>query len=119
MHIHGHHPHAERFGPLADYWSDAPDVLAMMDERADLADHLHEALPIRAAQVVWGVRHEMARTVDDILARRTRALPLDARAAIDMAPAVARLMARELGRDAAWQHAQVESFRSLARGYLP
>ena len=60
----------------------------------------------------------MARTVEDVLARRTRALFLEARAAIDMAPRVAELLARELGRDEAWKRAQVETFRDLAKGYL-
>ena len=47
-----------------------------------------------AAEVIWAVRHEMARTVEDVLARRLRALFLDARAAVDMAPKVAALMGR-------------------------
>jgi glycerol-3-phosphate dehydrogenase len=60
----------------------------------------------------------MARSVEDVLARRTRALFLNARAAIDMAPAVAELLAAELGGDAAWKAAQVRAFRELAAGYL-
>jgi glycerol-3-phosphate dehydrogenase len=56
--------------------------------------------------------------VEDVLARRTRALFLEARAAIEMAPGVAELLARELGRDAAWKRAQVEAFRELALGYV-
>ncbi len=71
-----------------------------------------------AVQVVWAVRHEMARTVEDVLSRRTRTLLLDARASINMAPKVAELMADELGRDAAWQREQVETYTALARGYL-
>jgi glycerol-3-phosphate dehydrogenase len=61
----------------------------------------------------------MARTVEDALARRTRALFLNARAAIEMADRVAEVMASELGRDAAWAHEQVESFRETAALYLP
>jgi glycerol-3-phosphate dehydrogenase len=60
----------------------------------------------------------MARTVEDVLARRTRVLFLDARAAVAMAPVVARIMARELHRDSAWQESQVAQFRALAAGYL-
>jgi glycerol-3-phosphate dehydrogenase len=56
----------------------------------------------------------MARTVEDVLARRTRALVLNAAAARAAAPLVAALLARELGRDAAWAAAQVRSFRELA-----
>ncbi len=68
--------------------------------------------------IVSAVRQEMARTVEDVLARRTRTLFLDARGAIAVAPRVAALVARELQRDATWQAAQVESFTLLAKGYL-
>ena len=81
--------------------------------------HRRRRMPVLAAQVYWAVRHEMARTVDDVLSRRIRVLALDARAAIKMAPAVARLMAAELGRDRQWQRDQVAEFTTLARGYLP
>jgi glycerol-3-phosphate dehydrogenase len=65
------------------------------------------------------VRDEMARTVEDVLARRTRTLFLDARAAIAQAPEAARVLARELGRDSAWEAAQIAAFEKVARGYLP
>ena len=68
--------------------------------------------------VVHAVRHEMARTVEDVLARRTRTLFLDARGAIDAAPRVAAMMARELQRDAAWRAGQVEMFTILAQRYV-
>jgi glycerol-3-phosphate dehydrogenase len=61
----------------------------------------------------------MARTLDDVLARRTRALSLNVKAALRMAPAVARLMAAELGRDDAWQQQQLTEFAAIAEGYLP
>jgi glycerol-3-phosphate dehydrogenase len=67
--------------------------------------------------IVRAVREEMARTVDDVLSRRTRALILDARAAIEAAPDVAKVMAAELGRDERWQEEQLRAFRELARGY--
>jgi glycerol-3-phosphate dehydrogenase len=89
-----------------------------MNARPELAQPLHTRLPITAAQVVWAVTQEMARTVDDVLARRTRALVLDARAALDMAPAVARIMAQELKRDQKWQAEQLAQFTALAAGYL-
>jgi glycerol-3-phosphate dehydrogenase len=60
----------------------------------------------------------MARSVEDVLSRRTRALPLNARAAISMAPAVASLMAAELGHDASWERQQVTAFGQLAEHYL-
>ena len=69
-------------------------------------------------EVVWAVREEMARTVEDVLARRTRALLLGARASIEAAPGVAELMARELGTDEAWKKKAVEDYEKVARGYV-
>jgi glycerol-3-phosphate dehydrogenase len=88
--------------------------------RADpsLASPLHPALPYCGAEVIWAARTEMARTVEDVLARRTRALFLNARAAIEMAPATARLLAAELGQDEKWEADQVHEFRTLAAGYV-
>ena len=100
------------------YGSDLAQVDAIAAENPALSEPLHPRLPYTGAQIVYGARHEMARTVEDALARRTRALLLDARAAIDVAPRVAKLLAAELGRDAGWIAEQVASFRALARGYL-
>ena len=61
---------------------------------------------------------EMARTVEDVLARRTRALFLNAKAAIRMAARVASILARELGKDELWQVDQVSGFGQTAKGYL-
>lgn len=118
LQIHGAHDNAGAFGDLRDYGSDAPALQALMREDEALAERLHERRPVRAVQVVWAVRHEMARTVEDVLSRRTRELLLDARAAVEMAPKVAELMAAELGRDADWQRQQVEAFTDLAQQYL-
>ena len=118
LNIHGFHPNASRFGRLAVYGSDAPAVEELMEADPLLSEPLHSALPYVGAEVVWAVRHEMARTVEDVLARRTRALFLKARAAIEMAPQVAALMARELGRDAIWEADQVAAFKQVARGFV-
>jgi glycerol-3-phosphate dehydrogenase len=101
------------------FGSDTPRIeeLAASDPR--LAEPLHPRLPYRACDAVWAAREEMARTVEDMLARRTRALFLDARASIEAAPRVADLLAAELGRDARWQAEQVAAYRELARSYLP
>ena len=118
LRIHGHHQNAERFGDLSAYGSDAPAIQALFREDARYAEKLHPGRPIKAGEVVWAVRHEMARTVEDVLARRTRTLLLDAQTSIEMAPEVAALMAEELGRDDVWQREQVEAYEALARGYL-
>lgn len=100
------------------YGADAELVQAFLDDDPQRSALLHPRLPYRAGQVVWAVRHEMARTVEDVLSRRTRSLLLDARAAIEAAPAVARLIAAELGRDHLWIERQASQFEALARGYL-
>jgi glycerol-3-phosphate dehydrogenase len=80
---------------------------------------LHPALPYRVVEIVWAARHEMARTVEDALARRTRSLLLDARASIEAAPATAHCLASELARGEQWEQEQVESYCKLARKYIP
>jgi glycerol-3-phosphate dehydrogenase len=116
--IHGFLPEPARAGDWQVYGADATGLEELCRQQPPLRGLLHPRLPYRLAEVVWGVRHEWARTVEDVLSRRTRALILDARAAMEAAPAVAALMAAELGRDEAWQSAQVAEFTALARGYL-
>ena len=99
---------------LSVYGSDADGILSIIAQSPELARQLHPELPIQAAEVIWAVRHEMARTVEDILARRTRALFLNVQAALAMAPEVARLMAGELGQDDDWQTQQLAAFAETA-----
>jgi glycerol-3-phosphate dehydrogenase len=101
-------------GVLASYGTDAPAVRALAAEDTELAGPLHPQLPYLKAEVVWAARQEMARTVEDVLSRRTRALLLDARASLEAAPLVARLLARELGKDASWQKQQLDAYTLLA-----
>ena len=104
-------------GSLALYGTDAAHIRAMEKSDPALAGLLHPDLPYRRAEVVWHVRAEMARTVEDVLARRTRALLLNASASIEAAPLVASLMARELHQGEDWERDQVERYSRLARGY--
>lgn len=99
---------------LREYGSDAEAVEALIAEDAALGAKLDPELPYTLAQAVYAVRWEMARTVEDVLSRRTRALLLNAAAAVRSAPAVAAVMAKELGYGEAWVGEQVESFRRLA-----
>ncbi len=105
-------------GRLAVYGSDAALISELGKSRPELEVAVHPQLAFRRVEVVWHARHEMARTVEDVLARRTRSLLLNARASIEAAPAVAELLARELGRDDAWRSAQIEAYTRLARGYV-
>ena len=68
-------------------------------------------------RVIEAARFEQARTVEDVLSRRTRALLLNAKGSQDMAARVADILAEELGHDAAWKEQQVKVYRELAQGY--
>ena len=115
--LHGYHQQADTFGPLAPYGSDAPRIQALMKERPALAEPLHPERSVTGAQVVWAARHEMARTVEDVLSRRTRTLLLDAAASVAMAPRVAALLADELGHSADWEEEQAAAYTALAQQY--
>ena len=115
--IHGADSNAATFGTLSLYGSDAPAIRKLIKDDPALGNPLDSELPYVAAEVVWAARTEMARTVEDVLARRTRALFLNAKAAIRMAPKVAAMLAKELSKDACWQADQINHFSETARGY--
>jgi glycerol-3-phosphate dehydrogenase len=117
LRIHGFHEDSKRFGDLAVYGSDATAIEKLLRDNPAMAERLHPTLPYRAAEVVWATREEMARTVEDVLARRTRALFLNSKAASEMAPRTAEIMARELNYNKAWQEDQVRAFQKLALVY--
>jgi glycerol-3-phosphate dehydrogenase len=118
LNIHGYTPNAEQFGPLSYYGTDALEVRKLIDADPTLGAKLDPELPYTAAEVVWAAREEMARTVEDVLARRLRALFLNAKAALRMAPQTAALLAQELGEDKAWQLGQIEKFNQVAQGFV-
>jgi glycerol-3-phosphate dehydrogenase len=113
LHIHGYDAAVTKTDPLAVYGSDAVELRALMKADPALSEPLHPELPYCGAEVVWAVRGEMARTLADVLARRTRALLLNKRAAVAIAPRVAQLMAHELGRDESWISEQLRLFGEL------
>lgn len=123
LHLHGwEQPPPGREGPDVNiyqnvYGTDRAALEELVRVEPELGQPLHAALPYARAEVVWAARHEQARTVEDVLARRTRALLLNAKASVEAAPEAARLLARELGRDAEWQRRQIEAYVALARGY--
>lgn len=120
LRLHGWHQNsADLFGNLQDYGSDALSVKQVIDETEQGDRLLHPSLPYRAGEVVWAVRHEMARTVADVLSRRLRALILDARASIEAAPEVAALICAELNQEQDWIDRQLLDFNALALRYLP
>lgn len=116
--IHGSTTAIEKDYNNAVYGSDYNRIQALENEDDSLNNKIVEGFPYTWAHVIWAVRHEMARTVEDLLARRLRLLFLDAAAALKAAPVVADLMAGELEKDTAWKKEQLETFRLLASNYL-
>ena len=103
--------------PHRMYGADASIVAEIAAGDADLAAPLHPELPYTGAEIVFAARHEMALGLDDALSRRTRCLLLDARAAAEIAPRAAAIMAAELGGDQAWIDEEISRFQTLAAGY--
>ncbi len=116
--IHGYKKKPDRSNWLYVYGSDGDKILQLQKDNPGYADKLHENFDFTVGEVIWAVREEMARTVDDVLARRVRALYLDARASIEMAPQVAGIMAKELDKDKGWESQQVREYIEMATGYI-
>jgi len=118
MPIHGYVKNFEKTDHLHFYGSDAIKIRELIRNNRKLGQILVQGYPYLVAEVVWAVREEMARTVEDFLARRTRLLLLDARVSIDAAPVVAKIMAGELGYRRKWQKEQVDKYIALAKEYI-
>jgi glycerol-3-phosphate dehydrogenase len=117
LRLHGWAEAIDRDDFFAVYGSEAGALRDLVDGRPELAEPLHPNVPFLGARAVWAARHESARTVEDVLSRRTRALLLDARASLAAAPRVAAIIAAELGFDEPWQQAQVAAYERLTRAY--
>jgi glycerol-3-phosphate dehydrogenase len=100
------------------YGADLPLLNGIAALDPELEKPLHPLLPFRRVEVVWAARHEMARCLEDVLARRTRALFLNARASVEAAPIAAKLLAQELGLDVEWEREQVMEYEKLAEQYM-
>lgn len=116
--IHGWMEKSDEADPLQFYGSDAMGIKAIIQSDSELAELLHADLPYIKAEVVWAARHEMACTVEDILARRTRALLLNARASLVAAPIVAQLLGNELKKDSNWTEGQISDYTAIAENYI-
>lgn len=117
LQLFGHTTKPEAY-PLSVYGTDFAEIAKIQTELNNFAK-IHPALPYLQAEVVYQIRYEQAKTIEDVLARRTRALFLDAKAATEAAPLVANLMAKHLNKDKAWVEQQLEEFYQIANGYLP
>ncbi|KPQ00904.1 MAG: anaerobic glycerol-3-phosphate dehydrogenase subunit GlpA [Bacteroidetes bacterium HLUCCA01] len=118
MRIHGWLKNVDRADHLHVYGSDIVGIKNIIAGDASMAEKLHKDLPYIKAEVVWSTRNEMARTVEDVLSRRMRAQLLDARASLEMAAEVARIMADELGKDEQWQKDQIAEYAEVTRHYV-
>ncbi|MEO8413699.1 MAG: glycerol-3-phosphate dehydrogenase/oxidase [Ginsengibacter sp.] len=116
--IHGSTTHLRTGDSLDIYGSDREEIRLLIKESPELQEKIIDSFPNIQAEVIWAVRREMARTVEDILARRTRLLFLDAKAAVRAAPIVADLVMNELGYREEWKDKQLESFYSIAKNYI-
>jgi glycerol-3-phosphate dehydrogenase len=116
--LHGYTNSLKYGDKFSAYGSDAELILAMITERPELSKSVHVKYDYCQAELEFSVRNEMAMTVEDILARRSRLLFVDAQAAIEAAPAVAHQMAKLLKEDQQWEEEQVSSFLAVANGYL-
>lgn len=109
-------------GPMSHrsvYGTDLAEIEAIEAASPQTSQPYCVQLRLRPSEVMWAARKEMARTVDDVLARRTRMLLLDARATLNIAPKVAATLAAELGRDQAWSDDQLKEFADVCANYLP
>jgi len=100
------------------YGSDAEAIAKLAEQHPEFREKLHPDHAFTVVEVVWACRHEMARKVEDVLARRTRFLLLDAKASLAAAPKVASVMARELGRDEDWIAQEIADYERLAENYM-
>ena len=91
----------------------------LLVEEASYSQRLHPDHEIVVAEIICCVRHEMTPTVEHFLSRRTRLLILDARVVIEVAPVVAKLMAKELNQNRKWAKDQIQAFTALAKNYVP
>ncbi len=119
LHIHGYRTDVDFTTPLYYYGTDEYFIDQLLRERPELTEKITPGLTYIKAEIIWAIRHELCMTVEDLLARRTRILLLDAHAAIEAAPMVAKIMAAEMGKNESWIQYQIDEFNLVAKNYLP
>jgi glycerol-3-phosphate dehydrogenase len=117
--VHGYKKETDFNAPLYYYGSDEKGIQSIIQTDKTLAEQIHRSLPFIKGEIIWAVRNEMCMKVEDFLARRTRALFLDARSAIESAPLVAKMMAKEMSKIDEWIKNEIDNFNSMAKNYLP
>ena len=118
FHIHGYRKNPNLKDHMYVYGSDQDAILKLIADHPEYGEKLSDKYDYTVAVVVWAVRKEMAREVEDVLARRVRLLFVDAKEAIKAAPKVAEVMAKELGKEQTWIDEEVKEFTELAENYI-
>ena len=118
LQIYGYHQHADIFGELEQYGSATPNLNKLLDEKPNYRTKLHPNYFHLEGEVIWAVRNEMARRIEDFLARRTRLLFLDVEASLSIAKKVAHLMAVELGNNSEWEKKEIFEYKELASNFM-
>jgi len=119
LHIHGYKEDTVFDGPLYYYGSDRKYVEQLISEDPSLGEKIHQTFPYVKAEIIWALKEEMCLTIEDFLARRSRMLFLDARASVEAAPVVAKLMASAFDYHQEWMDRQIVEFKMVANNYLP
>jgi glycerol-3-phosphate dehydrogenase len=113
--VHGYDYNSDWTDPLHVYGVDIDKIIKLDPEgNTSLSKEVH----LTKNQVIWAVREEMAMTVEDVLARRTRVLFLNASESLILAPTVAAIMGKEMGKDSSWITTQIENYTTLTQNYL-
>lgn len=113
--VHGYDYNSDWTNPLHVYGVDIDKIIKLDPEgNTSLSKEVH----LTKNQVIWAVREEMAMTVEDVLARRTRVLFLNASESLILAPTVAAIMGKEMGKDSSWITTQIENYTTLTQNYL-
>lgn len=118
LHIHGATTSHDKSHYLYVYGTDQENIQDLIKAYPAWGEIIHERLPFTKAEIIWAIRHEMARTVEDILARRVRMLFLDAKATVEIIPMVANMLAQELQKDPIWEQNQINEFTKIAKQYV-
>lgn len=118
LHLHGYLENVETVDSWSTYGEDAKFLAELAQQNPHLDKPLHPDLSYLVVEVLWAVREEMAQKLEDVLARRTRALFLNVKASLEIAPYVAEIMKNELGKNDDWKEKELSEFRTLANSYL-
>lgn len=115
--IHGWQKYVDKNDPLYIYGSDAIQIRNLLLKDNLLAQKVSQKYTYCIAEIIWIIKNEMVVNLEDLMARRTRMIFLDAEEAINIAPNVVKLMAEVLNKNLLWQKKQLDEFLKVAQNY--